>query len=81
MNINFTGGLIKCGDTYISPDKVMFFQKGISYINCPSTDVFLYSNDNKVVPLRLQECNPSDFADAFIKAENSDGIYSVNMCK
>ncbi len=78
MKINFTGGLIKCKDVYISPDRVMFFKDGISYspaVAC--TDVFLQGNDCTKTPLRLCDCEPSDFADAFIKAQNSDGIFSV----
>lgn len=70
MKINFTGGLIKCKNTYINPNNITKFERKGYY-----TDVYLKDKPDAV----RFELDASKFADVFIKTQTVDKKGKFNV--
>ena len=69
MAVNFTGGLLKLGDTYINPNQIKSFKKD----DCLSTINYVNGKSDQILM-------PADeFANRFIEAQNTGNIIDLSI--
>ena len=79
--VNFTGGLVKCGYTYIPTSNVALIREGRNdsqtIVSLSNPFEYSYNGGYKYNTLELN-CKPYTFANAFETAEQNNIIISID---